>query len=108
MMEKKEPRVLVACPTWEGQKYCLDEYIAGIKALTYKNCDVLLVDNSKTEDYYNHIKSKGIPAIRSKWFEGAMDRIIYARNMIKDIVLKEGYDYFLSLELLGWRGKHRS
>ena len=97
-MEEKEPRVLIACPTWEGQRYCLDEYIAVIKALTYKNFDVLLVDNSKTEDYYNHIKSKGIPVIRSKWFEGAMDRIIYARNMIKDIVLKEGYDYFLSLE----------
>jgi GT2 family glycosyltransferase len=91
-------KVLVACPTYEGKKYCLDKYIEGIRALTYPNFDVLLVDNSKSEDYYNLIKSKGIPVIRAEWFEGARDRIVHSRNLIREKVLKDGYDYLFSLE----------
>jgi GT2 family glycosyltransferase len=62
------------------------------------------VDNSKTEDYLNKIKSltkkiKNFRVIKDpEWYEGAKDRIIHSRNIIREIALKENYDYFLSLE----------
>ncbi|MFA5175666.1 MAG: hypothetical protein WC413_00180 [Candidatus Nanoarchaeia archaeon] len=92
------PKILVGCPTSIHKEYCFDKYLKGIKDLTYKNFDVLLVDNSDTLDYYNKIKDK-INTIR---FEPKMINVRYklaeSRNLIVDKVLKEGYDYFLSLE----------
>lgn len=91
------PRILVGCPTSIHKKYCLKEYVNGIKSLTYKNFDVLIVDNSENNDYYNEIK-KELPCIKDRWFENARDRIVHSRNLLRKKVLDEGYDYFLSLE----------
>ena len=49
-------RVLVGCPTYEGYKYCLKDYINGVKSLTYPDYDVLIADNSKGNDYAHEIK----------------------------------------------------
>lgn len=94
----KQPRILVGCPTSFHKEYCLDKYVAGIKALTYKNFDILLVDNSKDDVYFEKIKKTGLPVIKGPWFEGALDRIIASRNILRQKVLDEGYDYFFSLE----------
>ncbi len=91
------PKILVGCPTSNHKEYCFEEYLKGIKELTYKNFDILLVDNSKDDDYYNKIKDK-IPVIKDKYFENARDRIIHSRNILRNKVLSEGYDYLLSLE----------
>ena len=92
------PKVLVGCPTSFHKEYCLDKYAAGIKSLTYKNFDVFLVDNSKDDAYFDKIKKAGLPVMKGPWFEGAMDRIITSRNVLRQKVLDEGYDYFFSLE----------
>ena len=92
------PKVLVGCPTSDYKNYCLDEYINSIKNLTYSNYDILIVDNSKTKDYYRLIKSFNIPIKRIKYRKRARDRIIESRNLIVDEVLGGDYDYFLSLE----------
>lgn len=92
------PKVLVACPTSEHKRYCLKQWVEGVKRFTYQNYDVLLVDNSKDDTYLKEIKQLGIPVIKGPWFEGARDRIIASRNRIREKVLKEGYDYFFSLE----------
>lgn len=94
----KMPKVLVGCPTSFHKEYCLDKYIAGVKALTYSNHDVLLVDNSKDNKYFNKIKKLGLPVIKGPWFEGALDRIVTSRNILRQKVLDEGYDYLFSLE----------
>ena len=52
------PKVLVGCPTYEGKEYILDRYIERVKEFTYDNYDILLVDNSKTNDYAKKIKAK--------------------------------------------------
>jgi len=91
-------RVLVGCPTSEHKEYCLKEYANLLRSLTYDNFDVLLVDNSKDDRYYNKIKSLGIPVIKDKYLEGAKNRIVHSRNILRERVLNGGYDYFFSLE----------
>jgi len=93
-----QPKILVGCPTSFHKEYCLDKYVKGVKALTYNNFDVLLVDNSKDDAYLNKIKKAGLPVSKGPWFEGALDRIITSRNILRQKALDEGYDYFFSLE----------
>jgi GT2 family glycosyltransferase len=95
---EKYPKVLVGCPTSDYKSYCLDKYAESAKNLTYPNYEILVVDNSKTEDYYARIAELGIPAIRSDFKKKARDRIVESRNLIRKSVLDEDYDYFLSLE----------
>ena len=92
------PKVLVGCPTSDHKAYCLKEYVNALKALTYDHFDVLLVDNSKTDEYSRNIKDLGIPVIKDTYLEHAKDRIVHSRNILRDYVLKHNYDYFLSLE----------
>jgi len=97
--KKNIPRILVGCPTSFHKEYCLKEYAESIKNLTYKNFDVLLVDNSKDNGVYiEKIKELGLNAIKGLYFEGAMDRIVASRNILAQKTIKEDYDYFLSLE----------
>ena len=106
-METK--KVLVGCPIYDGKEYCLKEYIEGLKSLTFENFDVCLVDTSKKGDFFKKLleiasdwekEKKGkfsvkrIPYISPE----PRQRIIEARNMIREIALKENYDYFFSLE----------
>lgn len=95
---EKRPKVLVGCPTSEHKEYCLEEYARAIKNLTYKNCDILLVDNSKEDTYLEKIKEKGINVTKGHWFEGARKRIYESRNLIREKFLEQDYDYFFSLE----------
>lgn len=92
-------RVLVGCPTYEGKQYCLQKYIAGLKALTYPEKDILLIDNSPTPQFSKEIIASGIPVIRAGYsLRTPRDRIIHCRNILRKKVIEEGYDYFLSLE----------
>jgi GT2 family glycosyltransferase len=93
-------KVLVGCPTYENKEYALNEYAAAVKALQHDGVemDILLVDNSKGDAYMEKIKAAGLPVVKGPWFSGARDRIVASRNILRDKVLNEGYDYFLSLE----------
>lgn len=92
-------RVLVGCPTYEGKRYCLRKYIAGLKALTYPSKDILLIDNSPTSQFSQEIAQLEIPVIRAGCeLRTPRDRIIHCRNILRKKVIEEGYDYFLSLE----------
>lgn len=94
----KNPKILVGCPTSDYKEYCLDEYAEAVKNLDYPCCDILLIDNSKTNDYFKKLKEKNLSVEKSKWFEGAMDRIVTSRNMLRQKVIDKNYDYLFSLE----------
>jgi len=92
------PKILIGCPTSEHKEYALSEYLESINNLTYRNFDFLLVDNSKTDDYYKKLKGLNVNVIKDKYFENARDRVIHSRNILRDKFLDENYEYFLSLE----------
>jgi len=93
-----QPKILVGCPTSFHKKYCLEEYAKAVKSLTYPNYDILLIDNSKDNNYFNKLKSLNLPVIKGSYFEGALNRIIASRNLLREYTLKNNYDYLFSLE----------
>ncbi len=93
-------RVLVGCPTYKNKEYALEEYANAVNALQHDGVemDILLVDNSATDEYMEKIKAAGLPVVKGPWRTGARDRIVASRNILREKVLNDGYDYFFSLE----------
>jgi len=91
-------KILVGCPTADPYRYCTQEWIDAVKALSYKGFDILLVDNSSSKDYFNEF-SKKVPMLKTERIENLRELIARDRNLIREKVLKENYDYFLSLEI---------
>lgn len=103
------PKILVGCPTFDGKEYCLDEFIEGLDSLTYENFDVCLVDTSKKSDYFRKLKklAEGWNSRKKQKFQVLRQGfsspepkqvIVGGRNKLREMVLTNGYDYFLSLE----------
>ncbi|MAG52861.1 MAG: hypothetical protein CMH62_02765 [Nanoarchaeota archaeon] len=90
-------KVLVGSPVNEMYDYCIEEYVQALKSLTYPNYDILLVDNSKGDTFFNKLKSLNIPVIKDKWFEEPRDRQVSGRNILRKKAI-ENYDYFLNLD----------
>ena len=55
-------RVLVGCPTHRCKDYCLEAYAKAVKSLSYNGFDVLLVDNSPTDEYFEKINHTFVPS----------------------------------------------
>jgi len=93
------PKVLVSCPTYEGKEYCFQEWIDMAKGLTYPH-DILVVDNSKTTDFYDRWKDK-VPMIHLD-FEGQKDHPMYrvCKSMaeIRKHFLKGNYTHWMNIE----------
>lgn len=95
----KLPKVLVGSPTAAPYAYCLPDWVARVKELTYPNKTAVLVDNSETEAYDKTIDKYGVKAVKDKEFvKDSRLRLPHSRNILRRMVLDEGYDYFLSLE----------
>lgn len=94
------PKVLVTCPTYDGKEYCWPEWISMAKGLTYPNYDIFVVDNSKTEDFYNKYKNQ-IPMAHLD-FTGQKDDAMYrvCRSMaeVQRHFLKGDYSYWMNIE----------
>jgi glycosyltransferase involved in cell wall biosynthesis len=93
-----KPKVLVGCPVYSGKDYIIDRFINRIKELTYENYDILLVDNSETNDFAKKIKSLGINVVKIKYDPNSKKRLVSSRNYLREYALKNGYEYFFNLE----------
>lgn len=104
------PRILIGCPTHILKSDSLEKYVGGLDSLTYDHFDVVIEDNSPTPEY-----SKKIETLAEAWekkhpgrtfrvlhsgttSDKARARLVHGRNRIRQFVLDEKYDYFLSLE----------
>ncbi|MBI2105598.1 hypothetical protein HYT56_02040 [Candidatus Woesearchaeota archaeon] len=96
--KNKLARVLVGCPVSDYHSYCTEEYLDALSSLTYNNHNILLVDNSKEDTFFKHLKEKNINVVRIPFHENPRTRIIDARNVLRKKVIEDKYDYFLSLE----------
>ncbi|MFA6136316.1 MAG: hypothetical protein WC705_03100 [Candidatus Paceibacterota bacterium] len=93
------PKILIGTPTYSGKFYCLSEWVENIKKINYPNFDVLLVDNSKDDEYKKRIESLGINCVKSPHYEGnPVKSLCEARKVFFDKALEGGYDYAFSIE----------
>lgn len=97
-------KVLVACPTYSGMAYCLDDYLAAYSALAWPNRGLMLVDNTRdggawAEEIREKVETDGRRHLRHVEpmadFEGTFNR---SWRVILDHAEFNGYDYVLSLE----------
>jgi glycosyltransferase involved in cell wall biosynthesis len=99
---RKFPKVLVGCITWDRMEKYLQRYIQRIKSLTYPNYEILLVDSSKTNYYYNKLSQiKGITVLKSKHIESPPEYIENyqnALNTLRKYFLLGDYQYLISIE----------
>ncbi len=93
-----QPRILIATPTCNLYEYCLKKYSEAISSLTYQNYDILIADNSPDDSYIEKLKNLGLKAIKTPHHQKARDRIVTARNALRQYALSNNYDCLLSLE----------
>lgn len=96
-MDKK---ILIAAPTYDGMRYCHDDFFAALSKLKDKG-DFLIVDNSDQEEYFEVLRGiDWIKAVRDKDNAGKKGRfkVISSRNKILDYALHAEYDYVLMLD----------
>ncbi len=91
-------KILIGIPTSFHKEYCLNKFSEGIKELTFKEKEILFVDNSKDNDYIKKIKSLDFQAIKGPYFDSPIQRISASRNIIIDKAIKENFDYILFLD----------
>jgi len=95
----KQPKVLVAAPTWEGHKYILPKYLNRVKNLDYDNYSVLLVNNGKSKSFSKWLIKQGVKVIKIHYKNNIFERITDARNAIINYVLQHpDIKYLLSLD----------
>jgi len=91
-------KILIGCTTYSGKEYVLERYINRVKELTFNNYEVLFIDNSKEDDYFNKIKSLGMNVIKSPWNERSKIRLTNAQNILRDKFLEGDYTHLFILE----------
>ncbi|MBS3117732.1 glycosyltransferase family 2 protein [Candidatus Woesearchaeota archaeon] len=90
--------VLVGAPVSELHEYCFEEFIDAITSFSYDNYDILLVDNSKADDFFNKIKQKNIPVVKLDYLEKMRDRVTQSHNLLRKEALDKRYDCLLVLD----------
>ena len=92
------PKVLVGSPVSDLYDYCFEEFVDSRKSLKYTNKDLFFIDNSKKDLFFKKILKNGLNCERIDYIENARERMVMGRNILREKVLKEGYDYFLNLD----------
>lgn len=100
------PKVLVAAPVSDRHAHLFDEWIEHLNGLNYPEFDVLLIDNSEKEDYFNKIsnasvKGKKIIAQRHIWDMEKyhpLQMLAHVREKIRKYFLENEYDYIFFLD----------
>ena len=91
-------KILIGSPTYKGYAYCLQRYLHNIKRLNYDSFDLVLVDNSEDNTYFEYLKRKGVTVIKDSYVPDVRERIAKSRNILRQYALDNHYDYFFSLE----------
>lgn len=94
-----DPKILVAAPTFSEMKYCQDEFFHAVKNIDYSNYDILIVDNSENNDYFNELQRiDWIKIIRDCVSGSGFEKVVSSRNKIIEYAIENNYDYILMLD----------
>lgn len=93
------PKILIAAPQHESKKYCFDDWFKNVMKINYPRFDILLVDNSDTDTFYNYMKNYNMYLHRID-VEGktTLQRMAESHDYIRKAAIDNGYDYLLHLE----------
>lgn len=96
----EEARVLVAAPIFSGMKYCLKEFLTGMRGLQYENKELLLIDNSSEDGFFDELRrEEGITVLRDVSAEREpVKRLVRSRNRILDYALEKGFDFVFMMD----------
>jgi len=97
------PKVLIGVTIYEAKDYIWEEFFENIQRLSYPNYDIVIVDNTRRKKYYNKLLKRTKNYGNTRVFHvdrGENSRVAHSRslNKIRQILLDEGYDYFMSIE----------
>src|SRR3989344_4323000 len=95
------PKVLIGVPVSDMHAYAIEEFIQALERVKYPNFDILFVENSLNENFYNYLKERypKISVVRDHYNHQKVRRkIVECKNLMREKVLKEGYDYLLTLD----------
>ncbi len=96
---KDDPRILLFCPVSNHKDYILWHWIDYIKKFTYKNLEILLIDNSDNKIYAQRIQAAGIDCINVYAPQIAIREKMFAcYKLFRQYFLENKFDYWLSLE----------
>jgi len=99
---KKLPKILVGCPTFDGKNYCFESWLENIKNFTYSNYEIFLADNSDTVENSKMYKEKY--GVESKWITNQSNngsvtqRITDGHNAVRKHFLENDFEFLLHLE----------
>ncbi len=91
------PRVLIGCPTRKRYNYCLDRFLDAVKGLSYDSYDLVMVDCSDDDSYFDKIHKKGVGVIKIRPEDTEEKSMAKARNILRKVCLQT-HDYLLMLE----------
>lgn len=100
------PKIILAFPTSDKKDYCFFEFLEQLTRFTYPNLDILMIDNSsydRKEWLIKQFKKYDLQdRIRYQYFNPKCltfrEMIRDCHNIIRDVVLKEGYNFAYFLE----------
>lgn len=95
-----KPKILVASPTYDSMEYCVKDFLHSLKNIEYDNYDILLVDNSRDNNFFEKLKEEwDIILIKDTTNEIKNKlRLVSSRNKIIDYAIKNNYDYILMMD----------
>ena len=95
-MENKN-KILIACPTYDGQKYCVEKFIESLNRI--KCHKIIFFDNSKTTEYSELLQNKGFEVVRVDCGEKAgNERIAECMKFIRKYFLENDFSHLFCLE----------
>src|SRR3989344_1204235 len=94
-----EPKVLVCSPVSEQHKFATERFLERIENLSYQNYDLLIIDNSKTEDHYKSMKVKKAKLVRDFYeFKKVSEKLVACRNYMRKTFLENNYEYMICID----------
>lgn len=93
-------KILLACPVSAYKAYILFEWLAYVKRHFGRDCDILLVDNSKDKAFHREIRRTGTAVIWRPPYknEPLPDVMADCLNIINRKLQRDGYTHWFSIE----------
>jgi len=101
--EKKKPRVLICCVTYDGHGFCFESFYKALKNLKYEHRDILFIDTSDSNDYISVIRSQGFNAVKLDLSSVDKDKeriskIVEGRRLARKEFLDGDYEFLFFLD----------